>query len=196
MEKLSEHFYLRDDVLQISKDLLGKCLTSNVNGKKTQGIIVEIEAYTGVNDKASHAYGNRRTTRTEAMYQNGGIMYVYLCYGIHHLFNVVTNVRNIPHAILIRAIEPVFGIKEIIRRRNFQGKGYNSKTICQGPGNVSQGLGITIKNNGESLMENKIWIEDSDLPIHEKDIIYGPRIGVDYAGDDALLPYRFRINLS
>ncbi len=196
MPKLKHDFFLQEDVLQISKDLLGKCITTNIQNHQTQGLIVETEAYAGVTDKASHAYNGRRTARTETMYQEGGIAYIYLCYGMHHLLNVVTNVTNVPHAVLIRAIQPMQGIDEIKRRRNLSNNDTKLKNICPGPGTVSQGLGLTIENDGESFMGNKIWIEESDISISEEDIIAGTRIGVDYAEEDALLPYRFRVNFN
>ncbi|SVE63860.1 uncharacterized protein METZ01_LOCUS516714, partial [marine metagenome] len=117
MSKLGIDFYQRENILAISHDLLGKVLCTNFNGSLTAGIIVETEAYAGVADRASHAYGGRRTNRTEVMYSPPGTAYVYLCYGMHHLFNVVTNVEGIPHAVLIRGIEPIEGIDIILQRR-------------------------------------------------------------------------------
>ena len=144
-------------------------------------------AYAGVTDKASHAYGGRRTKRTEAMYSTGGVSYVYLCYGIHRLFNIVTNVQGIPHAILIRAIYPSIGIEEIVKRRG----GKFSDRLCVGPGKVSQALGIDLLHNNASLWGKEIWLQDDHVKIKPGDIQAGPRIGVDYAGEDAKLPYRF-----
>lgn len=192
MSKLSRDFYLRGDVVQISKDLLGKYLFTKIGSKITAGIITETEAYAGVMDKASHAYNNRRTDRTEIMFARGGLSYVYLCYGIHHLFNVVTNVKDTPHAVLIRAIKPVEGIDLILKRRN--ALKVHSK-LTSGPGTVSQALGILTKHNGLDLTDNEIWIEDKGVKILKNEIISGPRIGVDYAGEDAKLPYRFNVNL-
>ena len=190
--KLSQNFYTRKDVVRIAKELLGKVLFTRINGVITGGIITETEAYAGVADRASHAYNNRRTERTEVMYSHGGRAYVYLCYGIHHLFNVVTNQKDIPHAVLVRAIKPLEGIKTILKRRK---KKMLSTTICGGPGTVSNGLGIKTAHTGISLIEKTIWIEDRGIKIKEKDIIKNPRIGVDYAGVDALLPYRFTVNI-
>lgn len=187
MKKLNKDFYLNGDVLAISQKLLGKVLFTNFEGKLTAGIITETEAYAGINDKASHAYNNRRTKRTEVMYSSGGIAYVYLCYGLHHLFNVVTNSKNIPHAVLVRAIKPIEGIDLVLHRR---GQKKLNEKLCNGPGTVSQGLGITVKSSGESLLKNKIWIADAGIKIEKNQVITGPRIGVDYAGKDALLPYR------
>jgi DNA-3-methyladenine glycosylase len=193
MSKLKKGFYMRDDVVQISKELLGKYLFTKINGKLTAGIITETEAYAGAIDKASHAYNNRRTKRTEIMFAEGGTAYVYLCYGIHHLFNVVTNQKDTPHAILIRAIKPVEGILTILKRRN---KTKIDSSIAGGPGTVAQALGILTTHTGLSLLGDKIWIEDRGIKIKEKDIRVGPRVGVDYAGKDAKLPYRFKIDLS
>jgi len=152
------------------------------------GLITGTEAYNGVVVKASHAYGGRRTKRTETMFAEGGISYVYLCYGIHHLFNIVTNVEDVPHAVLIRAIQPLKGEQYILKRRNAK---VLSKNLCVGPGKVSSALGITLKDNGLDLGGNKIWLEDES--IKPKNILCGSRIGVDYAGEDAELPYRFWI---
>jgi DNA-3-methyladenine glycosylase len=187
--KLKNSYYLNPDVVFLAKDLIGKTLCTRIDDKLTCGIITETEAYAGVVDKASHAYGNRRTKRTETMYRKGGVGYVYLCYGIHRLFNVVTNHQNIPHAILIRAIYPTKGVGEIEKRRGLK----FSDKLCVGPGKVSEALGIGLMHDGISLTANEIWIQDDGVKINEEDIITSPRIGVDYAGEDAKLPYRFRI---
>ena len=154
-------------------------------------MIVETEAYVGINDKASHAYNNKKTNRTEVMYEKGGVCYVYLCYGIHYLINIVTGEKNIPHAILIRAIEPKDGIDIMLQRRSLKKTSFN---ITNGPGKLSQALAINKILNGKSLNSNKIWIEDLKINIDEKDILSSPRIGVDYAKEDAKLPYRFYLN--
>lgn len=184
--KLPLSYYLHDDVVEIARDLIGKKIVTCFNGKITSGIITETEAYAGEIDRASHAFGGKRTSRTETMYAKGGISYVYLCYGIHHLFNIVTNQKDIPHAVLIRGILPIDGY-EIIRKRRKSDLPVHR--IAAGPGTLSQALGITVKNNGISLIKNEIWLEKSEnKPIQIKT---GTRIGVDYAGKDALLPYRF-----
>lgn len=200
--KLEKDFYLSEDVVSLSKDLLGKYLFTKIDGKLTAGIITETEAYAGETDKASHAFGNRRTKRTEIMFADGGVSYVYLCYGIHHLFNIVTNYKDVPHAILIRAIKPAVGIKTILERRNIPAQkelqkqiDTSYKKISGGPGTVSQALGIRTEHSELNLTGNKIWIEDKGIKINKKNIIAGPRIGVDYAGEDAKLPYRFIVNL-
>jgi DNA-3-methyladenine glycosylase len=188
--KLTRKFYLRENVLTISKELLGKFLYTNFNGQLTGGMITETEAYKAPEDKASHAYGGRRTERSSIFYERGGITYVYLCYGIHNLFNVVTNEKEIPHAILIRAIEPTEGIEYMLERRK---KTKISPVLTCGPGSMSQALGIGKHHNKISLQGNEIWIEDKGIVIPEKDILKGPRIGVDYAAEYASKPWRFGI---
>ncbi len=190
--KLPLHFYARNDVVQISKDLLGKVLCTNINGRVTKVIITETEAYAGVNDKASHAYGGRRTKRTEPMYRQGGLAYVYLCYGIHHLFNIVTNEADTPHAVLIRAGRPLEGVDVMQKRRKKQRK---DRTLLAGPGSLAQALGITTDLTGTSLLGNRIWIEDQQIPLDAEVVIAGPRIGIAYAEEDAGRPYRFRVDM-
>ena len=186
--KLPDGFYLQDDVVAISRGLLGKVLCTRIDGQLTQAIITETEAYAGVTDKASHAFGDRRTKRTEPMYGPGGSAYVYLCYGIHHLFNVVTNQEGIPHAVLVRAGVPLVGEEIILRRRK---KAKAGKTLMAGPGTVAQALGIKTAMTGTDLRGDKIWIEDCGIEIAEANISAGPRIGVDYAEGYAARPYRF-----
>ncbi len=191
MRKLKIDFYQRNSVVTIAKELLGKILVTNWEGIETSGRIVEVEAYNGVIDKASHAAGGRRTKRNEVMYGEGGVSYVYLCYGIHHLFNVVTNRKETPHAVLVRALEPIKGIDVMLERT---GKNQFDNTLTKGPGNVSKALGISFKlHTGLSLLSKELFIADDGFKINTKDIIASPRIGVDYAGEDALLPYRFFI---
>lgn len=187
-KKLPPGFYQRADVIKIARELLGKVLVTNFNDQLTAGIITETEAYNGIIDKASHAYGGRRTSRTEVMYAPGGTAYVYLCYGIHHLFNIVTNKENTPHAVLIRAIQPLEGLDIMMQRRN---KNKTDKKFTVGPGSVSQALGIHTKHTGTGLSGNDIWIADRKIKTDKSKILITPRIGVDYAGEDALLPYRF-----
>jgi len=186
--KLPQGFYRRNNVVTIAKELLGKLLITNFNGTVTSGRIVETEAYNGVVDKASHSYNGRRTNRTETMYANGGVAYVYLCYGVHHLFNVVTSIENIPHAVLIRAVEPVTGVETMLLRTR---KIKQDHSLTKGPGNVSKALGIVTKYSGADLLSDDMFIVDDGFILQKKNIVATPRIGVDYAGDDALLPYRF-----
>jgi len=189
-KKLRSEFYKRKDVAKIAKELLGKILVTNWDGVVTSGRIVECEAYEGVIDKASHASGGRRTRRNEIMYGEGGYAYVYLCYGIHHLFNVVTNFHEVPHAILIRALDPIDGIGQMLLRTR---KKKLDHSLTRGPGNVSKALGILTKHSGLSLLSDRIFICDDGGSYSKKEIAASPRIGVDYAGKDALLPYRFYV---
>lgn len=187
-EKLPISFYTGPDVVAIARSLLGKYLFTNIDGNITAGKIVESEAYNGRNDKACHAF-LKRTKRTEIMYQEGGSAYIYLCYGIHHLFNVVTNLEGMADAILIRALEPTEGIDAMKKRRNRT----SLQTLSSGPGTLSQAMGIHFRDSGVDLTGDKIWIarrlgENPSLEI-ESDV----RIGIDYAEEDAFLPWRFYI---
>ncbi len=188
--KLKPGFYLLPDVVEVAKQLLGKMLITHLHGKRTSGIITETEAYAGATDKASHAYGTRLTQRTKPMFGTGGHAYVYLCYGIHPLFNIVTNAKGIPHAVLIRSIEPVDGIEEMQKRRNFPDSAFKLTT---GPGCLSKALGIETSHTGITLQSKQIWLEDTGNSYLQNQIIASPRIGVAYAKEDALLPYRFHI---
>lgn len=188
--KLPESYYLSTDVVALARDLIGKYLFTHIDGLVTGGYIVETEAYNGIIDKASHAYGNRQTPRTSTMFMHGGVAYVYLCYGIHEMLNVVTSVEGQPHAILIRAINPTIGLDVMQARRNMA---VIKSNITMGPGSVAKALGISRKINAISLQSNTLWIEDQGLTFPDEAIVAGPRVGVDYAGDDALLPYRFYV---
>ena len=186
---LSRDFYLRD-VVEIARGLLGMHLCTRINNRLTKVLITETEAYAGVADKGSHAYGERRTKRTEPMFAEGGVAYVYLCYGIHHLFNVVTNIDGTPHAVLVRAGDPLEGVDVMLERR--KRPAVDAKLLA-GPGTVAQALGITTTHSGLELTGPAIWIESGAPDEIAREIIAGPRIGIDYAEEDALLPYRFRL---
>lgn len=192
MAVLSDSFYQSTNVLQISKDLLGKYLITHINGSVTSGVIVETEAYEAPQDKASHAYGNKLTPRTETMFYKGGCSYVYICYGIHHLFNVITGPEGLPHAVLIRAIEPKENIPLMLKRRGLKKLDYR---LTSGPGKAASALGISKKHNALDLRNNKgkVWIEDRGIRIISDDIISGPRVGMTSAQECAHWPYRFRI---
>jgi DNA-3-methyladenine glycosylase len=189
-QKLPSSFYMRTNVVAIARELLGKILVSHFDGVLTAGRIVETEAYNGIVDRASHAFGGRRTSRTEVMYEEGGRAYVYFCYGMHHLFNVVTNIANVPHAVLIRALEPMTGVEEMLLRTGKQKADY---TLTKGPGNVAKALGISTKHTAYSLLDNELFIVEDGLELQQENIVATPRIGVAYAREDALLPYRFYI---
>lgn len=186
---LTADFYRREDVVQLSRNLLGKVLCTKIDDSQlTSGIITETEAYCGRNDKACHASDGKRTARTEIMYAAGGRAYIYLCYGIHHLFNVVTNRQGQADAILIRAVKPVDGIKLMQERRNSNSL---SEKLTAGPGRLTQALGITTDYTGMDLTGDTVWVEDRGHSLGPDDIKSSPRIGVDYAGEDAKLPWRF-----
>jgi DNA-3-methyladenine glycosylase len=187
--KLNEEFYQGGNVVQIARNLLGKGLFTNMDGVITGGIIVETEAYSW-KEQGSHAYGARKTNRNAVMFDQGGLTYVYLCYGIHYLFNVVTNVTGTADAVLIRALEPLTGLEVMKLRRGALANPYH---LTSGPGKLSRALGIDRSFNGKSLLEDEVWIEDLGKKIAKKDIEAGPRIGIDYAGEDAKLPWRFTI---
>ncbi len=189
MKKLGLDFYLRNDVVSLSKELLGKLLCTNVDGHITKAIIVETEAYKAPEDRACHAHGNKLTPRTEPMYRAGGIAYVYTCYGIHQLFNIISGERGFAHPILIRGVEPIEGIDLMLQRRKQEKL---TKNIAAGPGLVVVAMGIKKSQNGISLLENEIWIEDA-TPIAEKNIIASPRVGMNFEGPYKLIPWRFKI---
>jgi len=185
--KLAEPFYLRRNVTVIAKQLLGKILVTKINHRVTSGRIVETEAYSS-KERGSHAYKGM-TARNEVMFQQGGKAYIYLCYGVHEMFNVVTNEDGKADAILIRALEPLSGIETMLERMNTK----FSKRITSGPGKLTKAMGIDRKLNGEKLNKNIIWLEDQGVKIKRADIDCSPRIGIDYAGNDALLPWRFTV---
>ena len=190
MKKVPLSFYQRKDVVKIAKELLGKIVVTNFNGQITSGRIVETEAYLGITDKASHAFAGKRTARNEHMYSSAGTAYIYICYGMHQMLNVVTNDKEIPDAVLIRAIEPIEGI-EIMAQRT--GKKESDKTLTRGPGNVGKALGIFKHHSGLYLLDEEIFLLDDHKKIPEEDIGISKRIGVESAGADALLPYRFYV---
>jgi DNA-3-methyladenine glycosylase len=179
-------YFQNSDTLALGRDLIGKYLMTCIDGTLTGGMITETESYLGTIDRACHAWGGRRTKRNEAMYSLGGIAYVYLCYGIHALFNIVTHQENEPHAILIRAIRPEIGIDAMIKRRN---KKQLASTLASGPGSLTQSLGISTLHNAMPLAGPLIWLEDRGACPRE--ILSTPRIGIDYAGEYASKPWRF-----
>lgn len=174
--------------MEIARDLIGKVLVTRIDNIYTSGIISETEAYNGIYDQACHAYNGRRTPRTEIMYSSGGTSYIYLCYGMHHLFNVITNQKNIPDAVLIRAVYPLDGVTQMLKRRN---KDKIDHTLAGGPGTVAQSLGLHTGMNGTSLLQKKVWIEDRGIHFVSEEIMTTSRIGVESAGEAALYPYRF-----
>ncbi len=190
MKKIPLSFYQRKDVIKIAKELLGKIVVTHLDGKVTSGRIVETEAYVAFIDRASHSYGGKRTARNEHMYSAGGTAYIYICYGMHQMLNVVTNEKEIPDAVLIRAIEPLEGIDFMLHRT---GKVKADKTLTRGPGNVGKALGIYKHHSGLFLLDEQIYLCEDGTKIPEEKIGVSKRIGVESAAEDALLPYRFYV---
>lgn len=190
MKLIDRSFYFNKSVQDLAKELLGKIVITSFDGLVTSARIVETEAYNGVFDKACHAYNGRRTPRNEPMYGDGGNAYVYLCYGIHHLFNVVVNEVNTPDAVLIRAGEPIQGIEHMLNRTN---KTKFDHSLTRGPGNFSKALGISTVNSATSLVEGPIQIWDDGYIVSTNNIIITKRIGVDYAAEASHYLYRYFI---
>lgn len=187
--KLTESFYQRSDVVKIARELLGKGLFTNVKGVVSGGMIVETEAYSW-KERGCHAFGGRKTKRNEVMFGKGGYAYVYLCYGMYDMFNVVTNRDGVADAVLIRGLEPLTGITEMQLRR---GPLRNPFHLTSGPGKLTRALGIDRKLNGKFLLDGEVWLEDIGTRISPRSIEASPRIGIDYAGEDAKLPWRFTV---
>ena len=188
--KVPREFYTRARVLAVARGLLGQRLVvPAARGARVAGIIVETEAYRGPADRASHAYGGRRTRRTETMYRIGGTAYVYFVYGMHYQFNVVTNVEDIPHAVLVRALEPIEGL-ELMRRRR---RAASDRELTNGPGKLCRALGIDRALDAADLLGPRVWIEWGERPVPLSAIARGPRVGIDYAGQWAAMPWRFWI---
>ncbi|MCX6235148.1 MAG: DNA-3-methyladenine glycosylase [Bacteroidetes bacterium] len=192
---IEKEFYLRDDVVKIARQVLGKYIFTFRDGLYCGGIITEAEAYKGIHDRASHAFNGRRTPRTEVMFAEGGVAYVYLCYGVHSMFNIVTNRKDIPDAVLIRGIFPTHGISHMLLHA---GRDCKAGELANGPGKVTKALGIHYSQSGISLTDNnlsegihKIWLEDRKIKVTNSDIQVTTRVGVQYSGADALRPYRF-----
>ncbi|MEP7074815.1 MAG: DNA-3-methyladenine glycosylase [Acidobacteriota bacterium] len=185
--KIDRDFYLRENTAKVARELLGKLLVvPGEQGNRVSGMIVETEAYYGVTDRAAHSYSGRRTKRTETMYAAGGTVYIFFIYGMYYQFNIVTGPADQPHAVLIRALEPVEGI-EVMRSRRGEMK---DKNLTSGPGKLTIAMGIDRALNGEDLVGKKVWLEEY-RKFTSKEIVVGKRIGVDYAGVDAERPWRF-----
>ena len=188
LKKLDRSFYDRKNVVHIARELLGKILVTQWDGVRCSGRIVETEAYAGVEDRACHAFGGRRTARSEHLYGDPGTVYIYICYGMHHLFNVITNKKDIPHAVLIRALEPMEGIEYMLKRTR---KPIADYTLTKGPGNLARAMGMSKLHTGGNLFSEEIFIEDDGLRYKREQVAITKRIGVESAREDAELPYRF-----
>jgi DNA-3-methyladenine glycosylase len=191
-KRLGNSFYLREDTLTVCRDLLGKLLVvADETGRRVSGMIVEVEAYLGVTDRGAHSYGGRRTARNEVTYGIGGHAYVFFVYGMYYQLNIVTGPAEYPHVALIRAVEPVEGL-EIMRQRRGEMKDRN---LTSGPGKLCIAMNIDRFLNGESLRGKRIWLENY-RSFSDNEIAVGTRIGIDYAGEDALKPWRFWVKES
>jgi DNA-3-methyladenine glycosylase len=191
--KLPREFYTRPNVLTVARELLGRLLVVPApDGTRVSGIIVETEAYRGPADRACHAHGGRRTNRTQTMYEVGGTAYVYFVYGMYHQFNVVTNVEDVPHAVLVRAVEPVEGIELMRERRHRRA----DESLTSGPGKLCLALGIDRVLDRADLLGERVWVEEGRGPAPRSAIAVGPRIGIDYAGKWADKPWRFWVRRS
>ena len=191
MNRLQKSYFLRNEVLPIARDLLGKYLFTIKDGQLAGGIITEVEAYKGVDDRASHAFGGRRTQRNEMMYHEGGVVYMFLCYGMHSMLNFVTNAEGVPDAVLVRGILPTHGEELMLQRT---GQKRVTPALTDGPGKLCKALGLTLADNGTSLDGNTVWLEDRGIVVPDNSVEITPRIGVDYAGEDAKRLYRFYLN--
>jgi DNA-3-methyladenine glycosylase len=189
-KKLPREFYTRDDTLLIARQLLGhRLVVPTTDGTRVSGRIVECEAYVGPEDRAAHTYGNRRTPRTEPMFATGGTAYVYFVYGMYYQFNVVTNIESVPHAVLVRALEPLEGLEVMRARRAVK----DDRNLTSGPGKLCMAMGIDRSLTGADLLGSSVWIEEGERVVAAKEIASGPRIGIDYAGEFAARPWRFWI---
>lgn len=189
-KRLPASYYASSDVNALAKDLLGKILCTNIDSFFCSGMIVETEAYRGPDDRAAHSFNNRRTPRTEVMFWQGGVAYVYVCYGMHHLMNVVTGPKDDPHAVLIRALEPVDGLDIMAERRQMD---KIDVRITKGPGALSVAMGLRSNMTGTPLYKptTSIWIEDRGVTLSNDAICTSKRIGVDGAGEAAHWPWRY-----
>ncbi|MGB4400223.1 MAG: DNA-3-methyladenine glycosylase [Daejeonella sp.] len=188
--KLSLDFYSQADVVSVARQLLGKHLYSKIGGKITGGIIVETEAYRGPDDRGSHAYMDKKTPRTEMMYQAGGVAYMYICYGIHDMLNIVTGTEGMSHAALIRAIEPIEGLDVMRNRRAIFD---DDKRLCQGPGALAKAMGLSKLHNGTDLQGDTIWLTDEGLSYSDLEVMAGARVGMNFEGPYKTIPWRFYV---
>ena len=192
--------FFRQDAITVAKNLLGKYLVREYNDKKIITKIVETEAYMGIEDKAAHVFGDRRTERTEPLYQDGGHIYVYLIYGMYHCLNISANIEGTPECVLIRAVEPISEIDEISQNRYSKDykdlSSYQKKNICNGPGKLCKALKIDRNLNFESILGNKLYIIDDyklDSENKEFEIVESKRVNIDYAEEAKDYLWRYYI---
>ena len=183
-KRIPRSFYNRS-TLTVARDLLGKYLVRKVGKKKLAGKIVETEAYIGPKDRAAHTYGGKVTERNKTVYLKGGYAYIYLCYGINWMLNLVTREEGIPECVLIRAVEPV--LEDYKDQSQY-------KYLANGPGKLCRWLKIDKFLNEEDLVKSdKFWLEDRGEEVKKTQIVAAKRIGIDYAGSWADKPWRFFI---
>ncbi len=189
---LKESYYQNPDVLFIARDLIGKVLLTEIEGLISSGIIVETEAYRAPEDRASHAFGNKITERTQTMFLSGGHAYIYLCYGLHEMFNVVTAEKGKAHAVLIRGVQPHSGLDLMMHRRNHS---IFKNQLTKGPGSVTKALGISRLQNACLLYQTNspVRIYDEKIKYSDPEIGVSKRIGVGYAAESAIWPFRFYV---
>lgn len=200
MARLGREFFLRDTV-ETARDLLGRYLVRQVDGELLVCRVTETEAYVGAVDKACHAYGGRRTARTETLYAAPGTAYVYLIYGMYCCLNFVTEQEDVAAAVLVRGCEPVYGADSVARRRFGVDAGqmtpYQRKNFMNGPGKLCKGLSIDRSLNGLLLGNDQLWLADElpelglSVPEGPLPIRVGKRIGIDYAEEAVDFPWRF-----
>jgi len=195
MEILSHEFYNHTS-LEVAPRLLGKILTRIQDGKRLSGKIVEVEAYMGPDDKAAHSYGNKRTKRNEVMFGPPGYAYVYMIYGMYYCMNVITSPENVPHGVLIRAVEPLEGLEYMsLNRYNLPLEDLTPsklRNLTRGPGRLCNAMNIDLSLNGASLLGPEIFIEEPAA--HEEfTIASSPRINISYAQEAVSYPWRFYI---
>ena len=194
MKKLNSAFYNRDSII-VAQELLGKVLVHRVDGQRISARIVETEAYMGVADKAAHSYGGRRTPRVEVMYGDPGFSYVFMIYGMHHCFNIVTHEKDTPQAVLIRAAQPLDGMEQMAQNRF--GKPYEQlkkaerRGLTNGPGKLCGALSFDKSHNAVDLCGDEIYVEEGGK--EGFGMVKTTRVGVDYAQEAKDYPWRFYI---
>jgi len=183
-------FYRRPAEI-VARDLLGRFLVRDLEGERLVLRLVEVEAYLGAPDRASHAWDGRRTPRNESLYLPGGHAYVYFIYGMHYCLNAVTGAAGVGSAVLLRAGVPVAGEERMAENRGWTRK-LRPGDLAGGPGKICQALGIGRELDGVPLDRPPLYLTKGE-PLGEEQIVASPRIGVDYAGEAAGWPLRFSV---
>ena len=194
VSRLGRRFFRRDPVT-LAKALLGQSLVRIVDGHRLVGRIVEVEAYLGIEDRAAHTFGGRRTARNETMWGDGGHLYVYFTYGMHHCANVVAEREGQPTAVLLRALEPIEGqpIMRQNRATRMAADRLRDTDFCSGPAKLCQALAIDRQLDGTDLVTSEALFIERGRAVRPADIVESPRIGIGYAGEWVDRPLRFHI---